>query len=149
VTTGPREDASREGAALGDLVVRRGWLAWAPVILIVSVVPVGWIFGLTPHATWSISGELGHFFEFGLFSVLVALARERAVAGSAGLLVGAAAGAGYGLAIELIQWPIPYRSADPRDFAVDVVGVTCALALLWYLRRRRDPAAGDRGAHDA
>ena len=90
-----------------------------------------------------VSGDLGHFFEFGLFAVLVALARERAVAGSTGLLLGAAAGIGYGLAIELIQWPIPYRSADPRDFAVDVVGVTCALAVLWYLRRRRG-GAGDR-----
>ena len=129
---------------MSDLLVRRGWLAWAPVILFVSVVPVGWIFGFTPRASWSLSGDLGHFFEFGLFAVLVALARERAVAGSTGLLVGAAVAMGYGLAIELIQWPIPYRSADPRDFAVDVVGVTCALALLWYVRRRLGGAARNR-----
>ena len=126
---------------MGGSVARYGWLAWAPVILFVSVVPVGWIFGFTPHAAWSLSGELGHFFEFGLFAVLVALARERAVAGSTGLLLGAAAAIGYGLAIELIQWPIPYRSVDPRDVAVDVLGVTCALALLWYVRRRRGAAA--------
>jgi len=131
---------------VGALLARRGWLAWAPVILFVSVVPVGWIFGFTPRASWSLSGDLGHFFEFGLFAVLVALSRRRAVAGSTGLLVGAAAGIGYGLAIELMQWPIPYRSADPRDFAIDVVGVACALALLWYGRRRRGAAAGDRGA---
>ena len=129
---------------MSDWLVRRGWLAWAPVILFVSVVPVAWIFGFTPRASWSLSGDLGHFFEFGLFAVLVALARERAVAGSTGLLVGAAVAMGYGLAIELIQWPIPYRSADPRDFAVDVVGVTCALALLWYVRRRLGGAARNR-----
>lgn len=131
---------------MGDFVARYGWLAWAPVILFVSVAPPAWIFGFTPHAAWSLSGELGHFFEFGLFAVLVALARERAGTGSTGLLVGAAAAIGYGLAIELIQWPISYRSADPRDFAVDVVGVVCALALLWYLRRRRGAAAGGRAA---
>jgi len=130
---------------VGDLIARRGWLAWAPVILLVSVVPVEWVFGFAPRASWSLSGDLGHFFEFGLFAVLVALARSRAVTGTPRLLVGAAAGIGYGLAIELIQWPIPYRSADPRDFAVDVVGVTCALALLWYVRRRRGGAARERG----
>jgi VanZ like family len=134
------------GATLGAWLARRGWLAWAPVILFVSVVPVGWVFGFTPHATWSLSGALGHFFEFGLFAALVALARERAVAGSTGTVAGAAAGIGYGLAIELIQWPISYRSADPRDVAVDVAGVICALALLWYGRRRARAAAGGRGA---
>jgi len=128
-----------------DLLARRGWLLWAAVILFVSVVPVGWIFGFEPRARWSLSGNLGHFFEFGLFAVLVALARRRSRPGSSGIAFGAAAAIGYGLAIELIQWPIPYRSADPRDFAVDVVGVACALAVLWYARRRGGAAARDRG----
>ncbi len=124
-------------AAAGELVARRGWIAWAPVILLVSVVPVSWVFGFTPHAGWSLSGNIGHVFEFGLFAVLVALARARAVPGSTGVVAGGLAGIGYGVAVELIQWPIPYRSADPRDAALDVVGVTCALALLWVVRRRR------------
>jgi hypothetical protein len=128
-----------------DLVARRGWIVWAPVILLVSVVPVSWVFGFTPQAGWSLSGDMGHVFEFGLFAVLVALARARTVPGSTGLLAGALAGIGYGVAIELIQWPIPYRSADPRDVARDVVGVTCALALLWAVRRRR-VAVVDRDA---
>ncbi len=136
---------ARSGADLGDLIARRGWIVWAPVILFVSVVPVGWVFGLTPHAGWSLQGNVGHVFEFGLFAVLVALARARAVPGSSGMLAGAVAAIGYGVAIELIQWPIPYRTADPRDAALDVVGVTVALALLWVVRRRRTVAA-DRGA---
>jgi len=134
------------GTRASDLVARRGWMVWAPVILLVSVVPVSWVFGFTPHAGWSLSGNIGHVFEFGLFAVLVALARARAVPGSTGLLAGALAGVGYGVAIELIQWPIPYRSADPRDAALDVVGVTCALALLWAVRRRRRVAVVGRGA---
>ena len=136
--------AGRTGAS--DFVARRGWMVWAPVILLVSVVPVSWVFGFTPHAGWSLSGNIGHVFEFGLFAVLVALARARAVPGSTGLLAGALAGIGYGVAVELIQWPIPYRSADPRDAALDVVGVMCALALLWAVRRRRRVAVVDRGA---
>jgi VanZ family protein len=117
---------------------------WAPVILVVSVVPVAWVFGATPRATWSLSGELGHFFEFGLFAVLVALSRERAAGFATSLATGAAAAIAYGVAIEFIQWPIPYRSGDPRDVAVDVLGVGCASAVLWQLQRRA--AAGGRGA---
>jgi VanZ family protein len=137
-----------------EFLARYGWLLWAPVILLVSVVPVAWVFGATPHATWSSSSELGHFFEFGLFAALVALSRERAAAGSrpalagagaAALRVGAAAAVAYGVAIELIQWPIPYRSGDPRDVVVDVLGVACASAILWQARRRA-AAAGGGGA---
>lgn len=138
MTQGARATAGR------SFLARRGWVVWAPVILVVSVVPVAWVFGATPRATWSLSSELGHFFEFGLFAALVALSRERAGAGASALLAGAVAAIAYGVAIELIQWPIPYRSADPRDVAVDVLGVTSALAILWYLRRRA--AAGGRGA---
>jgi VanZ family protein len=137
--------AAGRKAAVMSFVVRRGWLVWAPVILVVSVVPVAWVFGATPRATWSLSGELGHFFEFGLFAALVALSRERAGNLAVALLAGAAAAVAYGAAIELVQWPIPYRSGDPRDFALDVLGVACACAVLWRLRRRA--AAGGRGAH--
>ena len=126
-----------DGTDAAEFIVRRGWIVWALVILLVSVVPVGWIFGFTPHGGWSLQGNIGHVFEFGFLAVLVAVARARAVPASAGLLAGALAGIGYGVAVELIQWPIPYRSADPRDVALDVAGVTCALALLWAVRRRR------------
>jgi VanZ family protein len=94
------------------------------------------VFGATPRATWSLSGELGHFLEFGLFAALVTLSRERAAGLGAALLAGAAAAVAYGAAIELVQWPIPYRSCDLRDFAVDVLGVACACAVVWRLRRR-------------
>ena len=133
-----------KAARASAFVARRGWLVWAPVVLLVSVVPVSWVFGFTPHAGWSLSGNIGHVFEFGLFAVLVALARARAVPGSTGLVAGALAGIGYGVAVELIQWPISYRSADPRDVALDVVGVAGALALLWAVRRCR-AATVDRG----
>jgi len=125
-------------------IARRGWLVWGAVILVVSVVPVEWVFGLAPESTWAQSGSLGHAFEFGLFAVLVsvAVARARGDGGpTAGFLAGAAAGLGYGAAIELIQAPIPYRSADPRDFALDALGVAAALGLLWYARRRARRAA--------
>jgi VanZ family protein len=133
-TVGPHERGAR------DWIARRGWLAWGAVVLLVSVVPVGWVFGFTPEATWSLLGSAGHFLEFGLFAVLVAVWRSRAVPASSGYVVGALGAAGYGLAIEVIQIPIPYRSADPRDFAADVAGVAVALSTLAVVRRRRRKA---------
>jgi VanZ family protein len=135
---GPATADFRKQAAR-DWVVRRGWLAWGIIVLFVSVAPVGWVFGLTPEVTWSLLGGMGHFFEFGLFAALVATWRAAAVPGSSGYLAGALGGVGYGLAIEVIQLPIPYRSADPRDVAVDMAGVAVALALLVLVRRRARP----------
>jgi VanZ family protein len=138
--------AAGRTAAVTRFAVRRGWLVWAPVILVVSVVPVAWVFGAAPRDTWSLSGELGHFFEFGLFAALVALSRERAAGLRAALLAGAAAAVAYGAAIELVQWPIPYRSCDPRDLAVDVLGVACACAVVWRLRRRAAAGSAARAS---
>ena len=126
-------------AATRNWVARWGWLVWGAVILVVSVVPVAWVFGLAPESAWAQSGTVGHAFEFGLLAVLVTAATARARDDrepTEGFLAGAVAGLAYGAAIELIQAPIPYRSADPRDFALDALGVVLALALLWYGRRR-------------
>jgi len=144
---------------------RRGWLAWGAVILVVSVVPVEWVFGLAPRESWSPLAALGHFTEFGLFAALVALAWAEAHGGrrpgrataagattdpaTAGLTMGALAAVSYGAAIELIQAPIPYRSADPLDFLTDVVGAAVALALVWYVRRRWARRVGPTAADDA
>ena len=37
----------------------------------------------------------------------------------------------FGIAIELIQWPIPYRTASTVDTLADAVGA-CVLALAWW-----------------
>ncbi|SDW00876.1 VanZ family protein [Marinobacter mobilis] len=37
--------------------------------------------------------------------------------------------AGYGVAIELIQWPLPYREFSFADMAADAVGIALGLAL--------------------
>lgn len=42
----------------------------------------------------------------------------------------------YGLAIELAQALVPYRSADPLDWVADAVG-TLAVAAAWMLHRFR------------
>jgi hypothetical protein len=138
--------------AIWDWLARRGWLVWGLVVLVVSVVPVGWVFGLAPEETWSLGGSVGHFFEFGLFAALVAIAwgrrgraRDGRPAGAGdgtgvslrrGLAAGALAAVAYGAAIEVVQVPIPYRNGDWRDLVVDVVGAAVGLGILVVARRR-------------
>ena len=133
-------------AAASNWIARRGWIVWGLVILVASVVPPEWVFGHAPETARNPLAWFAHLFEFGLFALLVALWRGP----DDGLLVGALAAIAYGGAIELIQAPISYRSADWRDFLTDVLGVALALALLWYGRRRRArrgaPAAGVESA---
>jgi len=127
--------------------VRRGWALWAAIVLVVSVVPVGWVFDFAESEDWSWMAGMGHFAEFGLFTALVAVAWSQGGERdwNRALMVGIAAGVGYGLLIEAIQYPIPYRSADPRDFALDVCGVVTAALLLSWARRRRERRRERRG----
>jgi glycopeptide antibiotics resistance protein len=126
-------------------IVRNGWALWAAIVLVVSVVPVGWVFGFAESDDWSWMAGLAHFAEFGIFTALVAVAWSRRHGWTEGLLAGVAAGVGYGLFIEAVQSPLPYRSADLRDFALDVCGVATVALLLSWVRRRRERRRGRRG----
>lgn len=41
----------------------------------------------------------------------------------------------FGIAVELVQWPIPYRTASALDALADAVGASL-LALCWWWGRR-------------
>ena len=51
---------------------------------------------------------------------------------------------GYGLVIELVQWPLPYREFSWLDLVANVIGVLLYLGLRawvgWRLRRPRAPS---------
>lgn len=51
---------------------------------------------------------------------------------------------GYGLVIELVQWPLPYREFSWLDLVANVVGVLLYIGLRawvgWRLRRPRVPS---------
>jgi glycopeptide antibiotics resistance protein len=126
-------------------IARYGWALWGAIVLVASVVPVEWVFGFADSEDWSWMAGLGHFAEFGVFAALVALAWSRRHGWPEALLLGAAAGMGYGLLIEAVQFPLPYRSADLRDLALDVCGVLTAALLLNWARRGRERRRGHRG----
>ncbi len=142
---GPGERPDGGGLRSTTWVVRNGWAVWGAVVLVAAVVPVRWVFGFAPRSEWSWMSGLAHFAEFGVFAALVVAAWSRRHDWRGALLTGIAAGVGYGLLIEVVQYPLAYRSADPRDFALDVCGVAAAVLLLSWARRVRERRTGRRG----
>jgi VanZ family protein len=126
-------------------VVRNGWAVWAAIVFVAAVVPVRWVFGFAPSSEWSWMSGLAHFAEFGIFTALVVMAWTSRRGWRRALLAGSVAGVAYGLLIEVVQYPLPYRSADPRDFALDACGVAAAALLLSWARRGRERRRGRRG----
>jgi hypothetical protein len=118
------------GATAARRAVGRAWLVWGVAILFFSVAPPGWILGAVPRSGWSFASSAGHVFEFGLFAFLVWLALPAQYSAVRRVAVSASVSLAFGLAIELIQLPISYRSFDLLDWAADAAGIAVVLALL-------------------
>jgi hypothetical protein len=131
-------------AVSGHLVRRWAWAAWAALVVVVSVVPAGWLLGAAPRQAWSALAAVAHLLEFLvlmallLWSVVGASGRSPAQQASAGAVVAraAVAAAAIALAVELLQWPLPYRSFDPLDLLADAGGIAVAAAGFAVARRR-------------
>ena len=121
---------SEAGAGPLHGAVHRAWLVWGAAILFFSVAPPGWILGAVPRSGWSLASSAGHVFEFGLFALLFWLALPAGHMAGRRYVLSAAAALAFGLAIELIQWPIPYRSFDLLDWAADAAGIAAVLLAL-------------------
>ncbi len=106
-------------------------VTWAAAVLVASLVdPPGT--GPTPLGPFGLVGidKYLHFFAYAGLAGLVgyaALARD-----ARALLLAAAVGAGYGVGMELLQRPLPARSADPVDATVNAAGALAGVAV-WRL----------------
>jgi VanZ family protein len=112
------------------LTCRRLAVGWAVAVFVLAVVPVSWVFGVAPVDVWTRLGALGHYFEFALLTGLVAVGWRDAIGRRRALAVGAAVSAVYGVVIEIVQLPLPYRHFDVRDMATDWAGVATAALLV-------------------
>ena len=126
-----------DAGPLSRVAVHRAWLVWGAAILFFSVAPPGWILGAVPRSGWSFASSAGHVFEFGLFALLFWLALSAGHAAGRRYALSAAVSLAFGLAIELIQWPIPYRSFDLLDWAADAAGIAAVLLALSACRSLR------------
>lgn len=131
-------------AASAHAVRRWAWAAWTAAIVIVSIVPAGWLLGAAPQQAWSALAGAAHFLEFLALMALLSWSgaggsgRSPAPRASTGVLVARAAlGAlAVAVAVELLQWPLPYRSFDPLDLLADAGGIAVAAAGFAVVRCR-------------
>ena len=100
----------------------------AGVVLVASVVETAGgartlgPFGLVGADKWT------HALAYAALTAALAYASVEDWRGRLALSVGVAIA--FGIGIELVQWPIPYRTASVADALADAIGA-CLLALCW------------------
>jgi VanZ family protein len=129
---------------------RWAWAGWTTFVVVVSVVPADWLLRAAPRQSWSALASAAHFVEYLVLAALLAWRLGDADAGAsrqgspAGVPAGkvAAQASLYALlvavAVELVQWPLSYRSFDPLDLAADAGGIAVAAAAYLVAARRRE-----------
>jgi len=109
-------------------------LVWAGVILVLAVVPTHEALESAVGERETLATRAGHFAAFAVLAFLVAAwaageagASEARTRGHAqprwrAVVLAWAAATAYGGLIELLQAPLPYRSAQWSDLAIDAAG---------------------------
>lgn len=131
-----------EGGLAGRLA-----LAWAGIVLAFAVMPVHQFFEETVGERETLATQVGHFLEFALLAALLARwACARMGSPSQAVVAAWLAATAYGALIEVLQMPLPYRSAQWGDLAMDAAGAGAGLVVAVVLRwsRRRRARAGRR-----
>jgi len=106
-------------------------VAWAAAVLVASLVdPPG--AGPTPLGPLGLVG-LDKYLHFLAYAGLAGLVGYAGLARDArALALAVVVAAGYGVGMELLQWPLVARSADPVDATVNAVGALAGVAV-WRL----------------
>jgi VanZ family protein len=113
-----------------SVACRRLAAVWAVIMFALAIAPVAWVFGVAPVDVWTLLGALGHYFEYVILTVLIAVGWRDVVGRRRALAAGAAAAAVYGVLMEIVQLPLPYRRFDVRDMATDWAGVATGVLLV-------------------
>jgi hypothetical protein len=100
----------------------------AAVVLVASVVETGG--GARTFGPFGFVGADKWTHAFAYAGLTAALAYASVESGRDRLMLAVAVAIAFGIAIELVQWPIPYRTASIADALADAVGA-CLLALGW------------------
>ncbi len=150
-----------------ERLARRLTLIWAGVVLVFAVLPTHSVLSQTVGDRETLTTQVGHFAEFAVLAWLAAWwsasrarasveggadegAATTAVRGGPEGATGDARSAfvvwvsvvGYGALIEVAQVPLPYRSAQFSDLAIDAAGAFAGLLLFRCgrdLRKRGGP----------
>jgi len=111
----------------------RAWrvaaIAWAAAIVVLGVLPTQGAVHAIAEGRDNLLTSAGHFAAYVVLAFVLAVALDdwrlsaRAVLGAAALSVG------LGVAIELVQAPLPYRDCQLADALVDAAGAALGLAV--------------------
>jgi VanZ family protein len=119
----------------------RAWrvaaVAWAAAIVVFGVLPTqGAVHALS--GGWDdLSTAAGHFAAYALLAFVLAVALDDWRLSPRALLGAAAIAVGLGVAIELVQAPLPYRDCQRGDALVDAAGAALGLAAFSVAARAR------------
>ena len=91
-----------------------------------------------PHMIFDLlfSDKSFHFFGFAILAWLLCYAYHKAGWSRMPYFRAGFFAMAYGLFIELVQIPLPYRYFDVIDFAVDVAGILLGLFVFYLLKRK-------------
>jgi VanZ family protein len=122
---------------------RRNWriaaAGWALVIALSGLLPTQDAVHSVAWGRDDVATTAGHFFAYALLGFLLPVAlggreiRARALAWSLVLA------AGLGVAIEVVQGPLPYRDAQLVDALVDIAGAALGAVLISAVALSRRP----------
>jgi VanZ family protein len=100
---------------------------WLKLLFIIYVVFIGFIsFYPTPPETYT-SDKLNHFIAFFVFSVFYRVSFRGGYWANFFLAVI------YGAFIEVVQYFLPYRSAEYGDFIADIFGALCGMFFIFVM----------------
>lgn len=90
-----------------------------------------------PHMIFDLllSDQSFHFFSFGILAWLLCYGYSRTKWSRMPYFRAGFFSAAYGVFIELVQVPLPYRHFSVMDFAVDVAGILLGLFVFYMFKK--------------
>jgi VanZ family protein len=115
-------------------------IVWSAVIVVFGVAPTHEAMNAVGVRRETAITMIGHFIEYAVLASLLAVAfspggdlpRPRLVAAFA-------LAAALGLAIELVQIPLPYRECQASDVVVNALGAACGVGVARLVSLLRAP----------
>ena len=119
----------------------RGWrvaaVAWAAAIVVFGVLPTQGAVHVIAKGLDDLLTSAGHFASYAVLAFVLAVARDDWRVSRRAVLGAAAVAVSLGVAIELVQAPLPYRDCQVGDALVDVAGAALGLAVFSAVARER------------